>query len=110
IGLTDLIDATAEEIEETKALAAKAPTGLVPVLFDRWARAVDEASRMQTPRLLLEMAAVDLCAAEPMLPLGDLLQRLDELEGRLRGGGSRPGDAAPPTPAKPAGGARPAGG
>src|SRR4051794_19782097 len=55
IGLADLIDATSEEIEETKALAAKAPAGLVPVLFDRWARAVDEASRMQTPRLLFEM-------------------------------------------------------
>ena len=38
------------------------------------------------------MAALDLCAAEPMVPLGDLLQRLEELEGRLRGsGGAAPG-------------------
>jgi DNA polymerase III subunit gamma/tau len=73
----------------------------VTVLFDRWARAVDEASRLPTPRLLYEMAAIDLCAAEPMVPLGDLLQRLDDLEGRLRapgarGGGSAPAPSAPP--------------
>jgi DNA polymerase-3 subunit gamma/tau len=104
IGYGDLIDATPEEIEEARALAARIPVGLVPVLFDRWARAVDEASRMQTPRLLFEMAAVELCAAEPLLPLGDLLQRLDELEGRLRGGsgGARPTGETPPSSPKPA--------
>src|SRR5580692_6940337 len=104
----DLIDGTPEELDEVRALAARAAPGLVTVLFDRWARAVDEASRLPTPRLLYEMAAIDLCAAEPMLPLGDLLQRLDELEGRLRGarpapatgaggGGSAPGPGAPAT-------------
>ena len=86
------------------ALAARAAPGLFPVLFDRWARAVDEASRLPTPRLLFEMAALDLCAAEPMLPLGDLLQRLDELEARLRGGAPRapaaPAPSAPPAPGR----------
>ena len=85
VELADLLDATPEEIDEVRALAERAGPGLVTVLFDRWARAVDEASRLPTPRLLYEMAAIDLCAAEPMVPLGDLLQRLDELEGRLRG-------------------------
>ena len=92
--VSDLVDATPEEIEEARALAGRAAAGLFPVLFDRWARAVDEASRLPTPRLLFEMAALDLCAAEPMLPLGDLLQRLDELESRLRG--------SPRAPAAPA--------
>jgi DNA polymerase III subunit gamma/tau len=95
VELADLIDATPEEIDEVKGLAERAGAGLVTVLFDRWARAVDEASRLPVPRLLYEMAAIDLCAAEPMVPLGDLLQRLDELEGRLRG--TRPVPAAPPT-------------
>jgi DNA polymerase-3 subunit gamma/tau len=85
IELGDLVDATPEEIDEASALAARGAPGLLTVLFDRWARAVDEASRLPTPRLLYEMAAIDMCAAEPMVPLGDLLQRLDELEGRLRG-------------------------
>jgi len=122
VDLADLIDATGEEIEEVRALAGRAAPGLFPVLFDRWARAVDEAARLPMPRLLFEMAALDLCAAEPMVPLGDLLQRLDDLEGRLRGnsgGGPRPAavataSAAPapsraaPAPSRPAPAAAPA--
>ena len=86
----DLIDATAEEAAETKALAGKAGKGLAISLFDRWARAVEDAARSQTPRLVLEMALVDLCNAEPMLPLGDLIDRLEKLEGRLAGAGALP--------------------
>ncbi|MGA7742563.1 MAG: DNA polymerase III subunit gamma/tau [Polyangia bacterium] len=92
----DLIDATAEETAETKALAGKAGKGLATSLFDRWARAVEDAARSQTPRLLLEMALVDLCNAEPMLPLGDLLDRLEKLEGRLGGAGALPTRPAAP--------------
>jgi len=117
VELADLLDATPEEIEEVRGLAERAGAGLVTVLFDRWARAVDEASRLPTPRLLYEMAAIDLCAAEPMVPLGDLLQRLDDLEGRLRGarpvpatgaggGGSAPAPSAPAKAKPPAPGPR----
>jgi DNA polymerase-3 subunit gamma/tau len=102
----DLVDATPEELDEARGLAGRAPAGLLPVLFDRWARAVDEASRAQTPRLLYEMAVVDLCAAEPMMPLGDLLQRLDELEGRLRSGAPAPSRPPSPAPSGGSGGSR----
>ncbi len=84
----DLVDASAEEIAEAKKLVAKAPRGLVTTLFDRWARAVEDAARSQTPRLIVEMALVDLCFAEPLLPLGDLLDRLGKLEARLAGAGN----------------------
>ena len=57
---------------------------MTPVLFDRWARAVDESSKATAPRLILEMALVDLCQAEPLEPLGDLLERLEGLEARLQ--------------------------
>jgi DNA polymerase III subunit gamma/tau len=100
VELADLIDATPEEIDEMKGLAERAGAGLTTVLFDRWARAVDEASRLPVPRLLYEMAAIDLCGAEPMVPLGDLLQRLDDLEGRLRG--TRPGPTTTPGGGGPA--------
>jgi DNA polymerase III subunit gamma/tau len=90
----DLIDAAPEELSEAKKLAQKAPRGLVTSLFERWARAVEEAARSQTPRLIVEMALVDLCFAEPLLPLGDLLDRLGKLEARLASGGG----AAPPAP------------
>ncbi|HEX7596762.1 MAG TPA: DNA polymerase III subunit gamma/tau, partial [Polyangia bacterium] len=95
----DLIDATAEEAAETKALAQKAGKGLATSLFDRWARAVEDAARSQSPRLLLEMALVDLCHAEPLLPLGDLLDRLEKLEGRL--GSALPARSPGPAPRPP---------
>ena len=113
----DVLDATAEEIAETKQLASQAPRGLCTALFERWARAVEDAARSQTPRLIVEMALLDLCFAEPLLPLGDLLDRLGRLESRLASGttaqpAARPGEprprlaavSAPPPPTPPAGG------
>jgi DNA polymerase-3 subunit gamma/tau len=100
----DLVDATSDELREIEALVARGAPGVFPVLFERWARLVDEASKSQTPRLLVEMAAVDLCGAEPLLPIGDLLERLDALETRLGGGAPAPraggsGGGAPSRPA-----------
>jgi DNA polymerase-3 subunit gamma/tau len=88
----DLVDATAEELTDLRELATAA-SGLTVVLFDRWARAVEESGRAVAPRLILEMAVVDLCQSEPLEPLGDLLERLEGLESRLQGG-DVPGDAA----------------
>jgi DNA polymerase-3 subunit gamma/tau len=86
----ELIDATAEEIAEAKKLAQKAPRGLCTSLFERWARAVEDAARSQTPRLIIEMALIDLCFTEPLLPLGDLLDRLGKMETRLAGTAAAP--------------------
>jgi DNA polymerase-3 subunit gamma/tau len=99
----DLLDVTPDELREVEALVARGAPGVYAVLFERWARLVDEASKSQTPRLLVEMAAVELCAAEPLLPIGDLLDRLDELEARLAGGGSTPraGGSAGGVPSRP---------
>jgi DNA polymerase-3 subunit gamma/tau len=94
----DIIDASADELAEARALAAKAPRGLLGAMFDRWARGVEEAGKSQSPRLILEMALVDLCFAEPLAPLGDLLQRLEEMEGRLATGAPAPARPAPSRP------------
>jgi DNA polymerase-3 subunit gamma/tau len=100
----DLVDATPDELREVQALVGQGTPGVFAVLFERWARLVDEASKSQTPRLLVEMAAVDLCAAEPLLPIGDLLERLDALEARLSSGAPapRPGGSGGGVPARPA--------
>jgi DNA polymerase-3 subunit gamma/tau len=104
----DLVDATTDELADLRRLAdaAAAAAGgadLVTVLFDSRARAVDEAGRSTSPRLILEMAAVDLCQAEPLEPLGDLLERLEALEGRIQTGAPRP---LPSPPAGRPGGER----
>jgi DNA polymerase III subunit gamma/tau len=98
---TDLLDTTAEEIAQAKKLAGGAPRGLFTAMFERWARAVEDAARSQTPRLIVEMALVDLCFAEPLLPLGDLLERLGKLEARLSGTAAPSAPASRPPPGKP---------
>jgi DNA polymerase-3 subunit gamma/tau len=108
-GGNDLLDVTPDELTELRQLAEKTPKGLCGSLFDRWMRAVEEAGKSATPRLLLEMALVDLCFTEPLLPLGDLLGRLEEMEQRLgrgggggppRGGGNAPGPDRFPDPGR----------
>jgi DNA polymerase III subunit gamma/tau len=81
----DVVDLTMEEIVEAKNLASKLTPPLIQTLFDRWARAVEESGRSSSARLVCEMALVDLCLAEPLLPLGDLLGRLEGLESKLAG-------------------------
>jgi DNA polymerase-3 subunit gamma/tau len=98
---TDLLDATPEEIAEAKKLADRSPRGLITSLFERWARAVEDAARSQTPRLIIEMALIDLCFAEPLLPLGDLLDRLGKLESRLAGSAPSPSPVAQKPAPKP---------
>jgi DNA polymerase-3 subunit gamma/tau len=92
--VADVVELTEDEIAEAKALHDRVPRGTFSALFERWARAVEEGGASQAARLLYEMALVDLCQAEPLMPLGDLLERLESLEGRLGPGG-------PPTPAGP---------
>jgi DNA polymerase-3 subunit gamma/tau len=57
----------------------------------------DEVARAPYPKLVLEMALLKLATLPPLVPVDELLQRLGDLEARLRGGA-----AARPTP--PAGG------
>jgi DNA polymerase-3 subunit gamma/tau len=112
VTLGQLVDASPDELGELIQIAgpdetsarARPGTGAGPgpdlfaVWFDRWARVVDESARSPAPRLLVEMALVDLCGAEPLVPLGDLLERLESLETRLRARGPSPsGPVAPPS-------------
>jgi DNA polymerase III subunit gamma/tau len=106
-----LLDATEAEQQELGALAGGAGADVLPQLFDRFARTAEEISRSSFPRLLLEMAVIEMVHAEPLLPLGDLIERLERLEARLgSSGGSGPAGAprfpsgAPPRPpARPPG-------
>ncbi|PRQ03577.1 DNA polymerase III subunit tau [Enhygromyxa salina] len=58
--------------------------------FDRFARVIDNLENSRAPRLVVEMGLLELCTAEPLVPLGDLVARLDAL-GAGRGGGGGAG-------------------
>ena len=74
------------------ALADAAPAA--PGLFARAVRSLGARRRrgvaLPRPRLLFEMAAVDLCAAEPLVPLGDLLSASTTWRGACVAGAGAP--------------------
>jgi len=98
-----LVDGTESELAELREQAQGPGAELLPQHFDRFARTAEEVARSAFPRLLLEMAVIEMVHAEPLLPLGDLLERLERLEGRLGSGGAPTGGPRP-GPTGPAGG------
>ena len=112
-GRLELIDAADEERAELVAEAGQLDSARVAQMFARMIRCCDDLGKTLQPRLVLDCALIDVATIEPMIPLGDLLTRLGELELRLaRGGASGSGGggggraaanvpASAPTAAKP---------
>jgi len=90
-----LVDATESELADMTEVAGHEGASLLPQLFDRFCATTEQIARSSFPRLLLEMAIIEMVNAEPMLPLGDLLQRLEQLEVRLGGSSPAPGGGGP---------------
>jgi len=69
----------------------------------------DEVARSPYPKLVLEMALIKLATAPPLLPVDELLTRVEEVESRLRRSGApapaaprtQPGQATPPARERP---------
>jgi len=93
----DLLEMGDDDRRRVREQSERAERALLQAMFEQFCRAAEEVARSQTPRLALEAAVLDLVEAEPMVPLGDLIDRLQALEARLQGGG---GGAA--TPSRPA--------
>jgi DNA polymerase-3 subunit gamma/tau len=99
-----LADLAVREIEDLTAAQRDVP----PADLQRWFRilleALDEVSRSPYPRLVLEMAIVQMATLAPLVPLDQLVARLEALE--RRGGGDdgrgarflRPAPAGGPAP------------
>jgi DNA polymerase III subunit gamma/tau len=115
----ELIDASDEERAELAAEAGAIDRTRVTQMFERMLRCCDELGKTLQPRLVLDCALIDVATIEPLVPLGDLIERLGDLEARIArgggvrpaassgggGGGSKPAPApapAPKAPAKPA--------
>jgi DNA polymerase-3 subunit gamma/tau len=92
-----------EERAELVEEAAQIDRTRVTQMFDRMLRCCDELGKTLQPRLVLDCALIDVATIEPLVPLGDLIDRLGDLEARIaKGGGPRP-SSSPPS----GGGARP---
>jgi DNA polymerase-3 subunit gamma/tau len=94
----ELIDATEEERSELASEATGLDRSRVTQMFDRMLRCCDELGKTLQPRLVLDCALIDVATVEPLVPLGDLIDRLGELEHRLASGGARPARAAAAAP------------
>jgi DNA polymerase III subunit gamma/tau len=104
----ELIDATDEALAELASEAKSLERSRVTQMFDRMLRCCDELGKTLQPRLVLDCALIDVATVEPLVPLGDLIERLGELEHRLATGGARAArGTAPRTPAPPAPGHAP---
>ncbi len=112
-GRSGLVDATEEELAELVASAGELARSRVTQMFERMLRCCDELGKTLQPRLVLDCALIDVATIEPLIPLGDLIERLTELEGRLAGRPARPGGGGGggvkdrPRPVGPPSGSRP---
>jgi DNA polymerase-3 subunit gamma/tau len=99
-----LVDTSDAEFEHLQAQAGSVESVVLAQLFDRFTRVVDALPKTRVPRLVLEMGLLDLVQSEPLMPLGDLIDRLEQISGGAPGGGGnstqRGGSGgARPTPA-----------
>ncbi|MEZ4398855.1 MAG: DNA polymerase III subunit gamma/tau [Kofleriaceae bacterium] len=101
-GATALIDASDDERAGLAAEAQAIDRARVTQMFERMLRACDDLGKTLQPRLVLDLALIDVATTEPLVPLGDLLDRLGDLEPtprrRRRCGGGGGGRAQPACP------------
>jgi DNA polymerase III subunit gamma/tau len=83
------------ERAELERLARAIEPSRVRLMCDRMLRACIDLAESPEPRIVLDLALIDLAATEPLPPISRLLDRLAELEKRLGPGAASP--AAPPS-------------
>ena len=99
----ELVDASDEERAELRAEAASLDRTRIVQMFDRMLRCCDELGKTLQPRLVLDCALIDVATIEPLVPLGDLIERLGDLEARIAGKGGGGNRSMPkPTAQSPA--------
>ena len=100
---------TDSEYEALQQQAGKTQPIVVGQLFDRFTRVVDRLPTSRVPRLLVEMGLLDLAHAEPLMPLGDLVEELRALADGSSGSGGGGGGSMrrPPSRPQPTGGRAP---
>ncbi|MEZ4225667.1 MAG: DNA polymerase III subunit gamma/tau [Polyangiaceae bacterium] len=93
-----LLDLADEEVADVIGLAGKTDTDDLLRLHQGFSANFDDVVRSAAPRAALEMALVRLARRPPLLPIDDLVGRLQTLERRLAGA-ARSAGAGQPGPA-----------
>jgi DNA polymerase-3 subunit gamma/tau len=95
-----LLDLPEQEARDVIALASRTDKDDLLRLHQGFALGFDEVAKSGQPRAGLEMLLVRLARRPSLLPLDELVQRLDTLERRLsgRGGGGPPNQRPPERP------------
>lgn len=89
------LDAPQEERERLAKLAEGVPAEQLARTFHVLLEVHDQVARSSRPRMVLEMAVARLVAIRPSEPLSGLVDKLNDLERRMRG--AQPGLAQPRT-------------
>jgi len=93
--LTDLPD---HEVAGLKELATGASLDTLHHLLDILMAEENDIRRSTQPRINLEYAVVKMAYLEPLIPIDEIVARMEGLEQRLGGGGARrPAAPAPPS-------------
>jgi DNA polymerase III subunit gamma/tau len=101
--LAPLLDAPESDLVRLKAQAQAFSRDTLMELVDRAAELVPELRRSETPRLSMELALAEMAEMSRRMPLGEVVERLLDLERRLGGeaGAPTPPRAAPRSRAQP---------
>jgi DNA polymerase-3 subunit gamma/tau len=82
VGKADrLVEAPGTEMETLRGIAGQAPAETLHALFDLFLHGEEEAERASLPFTVLEMCVLKAAHLRPLLPVGDLLARLEGLGG-----------------------------
>ncbi len=91
------LDVPEDERKQLEALVSDTSTNVLVRAFQVMLEVHDQVARANRPRLVLEMAVARLVSIRPAVPIDRLLDRLENLEQRIRDGGGR----VNPTPRTP---------
>ncbi len=83
-----LTDLQGEEIDELVAQSEEFSREQIHRLFTILLKSEEEISRSPFPKVIMELALVKMAALRPLVPLDEIMDRLDKLESSLRGSSS----------------------
>ncbi len=90
-----LLDAAPDELELLKKQANQAGAS-IEFYFQKTVRLVEDVARSSLPKMMLEVGLLELCEWETLVPLSQMIEKLEQLETTLQGKPSSSADRSAP--------------